>query len=149
MQCWNMPGRHTESGRASLEFLVFGIAGVIPLMFLGMSVSSIQGATLAVESAARNAATVFVHEHTLLEARARAETAAVVALANHGFDSYRDLEITCTPVGCVNPGDSVTIRVWVDAPLFSSNFLPGLVGAETVPIFGESTRIVSRYGVPR
>jgi len=32
-----------ESGRASLEFLVFGIGLVIPIMFLGMSLASIQG----------------------------------------------------------------------------------------------------------
>jgi len=49
-----------ESGRASLEFLTAAIILLLPIMFLGMSVSSIYNATLAAETAARNAARIFV-----------------------------------------------------------------------------------------
>ena len=83
-----MRDKASESGRASLEFLVFGIALVIPVMFLGMSLASIQGATLAAQSASTHAARVFVHQAELSDAAAIADRAALVALANHGFDSY-------------------------------------------------------------
>lgn len=144
-----MRDRESESGRASLEFLVFGIALVIPVMFLGMSLSSIQGATLAAQSASTHAARVFVHQATLSDAASIADRAALVALSNHGFDSYSRLEKFCEPASCLSPGAAVTIRVSVEAPLFSSDVLPGILGAETVTVSAESTRVVSRYGVPR
>jgi hypothetical protein len=138
-----------ESGRASLEFMVFGIALVIPVMFLGMSLSSIQGATLAAQSASTHAARVFVQQAALSDAAVIADRAALVALANHGFDSYSRLERFCEPASCLSPGAAVTIRVSVEAPLFSSNALPGILGAETVIVSAQATRVVSRYGVPR
>jgi hypothetical protein len=144
-----MRGSEGESGRASLEFLVFGIALVIPVMFFGMSLSSIQGATLAAQSASTHAARVFVHQPTLSDAAVIADRAALVALANHGFDSYSRLERFCEPASCLSPGAAVTIRVSVEAPLFSSNALPGILGAETVTVSAQATRVVSRYGVPR
>ena len=144
-----MRDRANESGRASLEFLVFGIALVIPVMFLGMSLSSLQGATLAAQNASTHAARVFVHQAELSDAAAIADRAALVALANHGFDSYLALERFCEPASCLSPGAVVTIRVSDEAPLFSSDVLPGILGAETVTVSAESTRVVSRYGVPR
>ena len=144
-----MRGSESESGRASLEFLVFGIALVIPVMFLGMSLASIQGATLAAQSASTHAARVFVHQAELSGAAAIADRAALVALGNHGFDSYSRFERLCNPASCLSPGAAVTIRVSVEAPLFSSDVLPGILGAETVTVSAESTRVVSRYGVPR
>jgi hypothetical protein len=138
-----------ESGRASLEFLVFGIALVIPVMFLGMSLSSIQGATLAAQSASTHAVRVFVQQTVLSDAAVIADRAALVALRNHGFESYSRLERFCEPTSCLSPGAAVTIRVSVEAPLFSSDVLPGILGAESVTVSAQATRVVSRYGVPR
>ena len=138
-----------ESGPASPAFLVFGVALLIPVMFLGMSLASIQGETLAAQGASDQAARVFVQQQGLAEASSRAETAAVVALTNHGVDSVARLERFCEPSPCLSPGSAVTIRVSVEAPLFTSGVLPGVLGAETVTVSAESTRIVSRYGVPR
>ena len=149
MHRWTMHADHSESGRASLEFLLFGVALLIPVMFLGMSLASIQGATLAAPGASDQAARVFVQQTGLVEASSRAETATVVALRNHGVDSYARLERFCEPSPCLSPGSAVTIRVSVEAPLFTSSVLPGVLGAETITVSAESTRIVSRYGVPR
>lgn len=149
MHPWTTRAEYLESGRASLEFLVFGIALLIPVMFLGMSLASIQGAMLAAQSASDHAARVFIQQPSLSLASSRAEAAAAVALSNHGFDSYSGLERFCEPSPCLAPGSAVTIRVWVEAPLFTSSLLPGVVGAESVTVSAESTRIVSRYGVPR
>ena len=116
---------------------------------VSMSLASIQGATLAAQGASDQAARVFVQQPGLAEASSRAETAAVVALRNHGVDSVARLERFCEPSPCLSPGSAVTIRVSVEAPLFTSSVLPGVLGAETVTVSAESTRIVSRYGVPR
>ena len=144
----NMPGSGCDDGRASLEFLVLGIAGVIPVMFLGLNIASIQGATLAAETATAHATRVFIQESTVDEALSRAKVAAVIALANHGISSYQEFSLSCAPSSCLQPGSIVTIRVGVDAPLFSTDLLPGVLGAETLRVTAESTRMVSRYGVP-
>ena len=73
----NMPGSACDDGRASLEFLVLGIAGVILVMFLGLNIPSIQGATLAAETATAHATRVFIQESTVDEALSRTSTAAL------------------------------------------------------------------------
>ena len=149
MRPWITSDKSLESGRASLEFLVFGVGVMIPVMFLGMSLWSSQEAQLAANSAATQAARVFVQATDLFEASRRAERAALVALKNHGFSSYSGFQRKCAPASCLSPGSNVTMWVAVDAPLFTSDFLPGVLGAETVMVSAESARVVSRYGVPR
>lgn len=136
----------SDSGRASLEFLTAAIVLLIPIMFLGMSLSSIHNATLAAEAAARNAARVFVDEIVVQDAAKRAEDAVVVALANHGIDQALSLERRCSLPSCVAPGSIVTIRVGVSAPLIFSDLLPGGVLGPAVPIYAEATAMVARYG---
>jgi hypothetical protein len=142
----NLHAREGESGRASLEFLTAAIVVLIPIMFLALSLSSIQNAMLATESAARAASRVFVTETSLSQAAARAERAVVVALANHGIDSVDSLERSCSRSSCLTPGTVVTIRVGVMAPLFSSDLLPGFLGEATIPVFAEAHSMVSVYG---
>jgi hypothetical protein len=139
-------GSGPESGRASLEFLTAAIVLLIPVMSLAMSLSSIQNAALATEAAARNAARVFVQEPNLQIAAIRAEQAVMVALANHGFDAASILERSCSSAECVAPGTIVLIRVGVEAPLFSSPFLPGFLGEATIPVVSQASAMVSRFG---
>jgi hypothetical protein len=139
-------GSGPESGRASLEFLTAATVLLIPVMFLAMSLSSIQNAALATEAAARNAARFFVQESNLQVAGTRAEQAVALALANHGFDAASILERSCSSVECVAPGTIVLIRVGVEAPLFSSPFLPGFLGKATIPVVSQASAMVSRYG---
>jgi hypothetical protein len=115
-------------------------------MFLGMSVSSLQNSSLAAETAARNAARVFVQEVSLPVASFRAQTAIRIALSNHGIHSVRSLERFCSTSSCLAPGSVVTIRVGVDAPLISPSFFPSTWVPPSVPIFAEATAMVSRYG---
>lgn len=146
MHPWNESANNREAGRASLEFLVAAVVLLIPVMFLGMSLSAIQNATLASETAARNAVRVFVQETTLGVAATRAETAVRVALANHGIDQVHLLSRKCSASPCLTPGSVVTITVGVTAPLISSDFLPGFLGQPSVQVFGEASSVVSVFG---
>lgn len=146
MHQWNLHDEPGQSGRASLEFLTASVILLIPLVFLALSLSSIQNAALASESAARAAARVFVTETSLASAGAKAERAVVVALANHGITGYQSLERSCSPSTCLAPGTVVTIRVGVQAPLFSSSFLPGFLGEASIPVVSEARSMVSIYG---
>jgi hypothetical protein len=129
-----------------LEFLTAAIVLLIPVIFLAMSLSSIQNAALATEAAARNAARVFVQESNLQVAGTRAEQAVLVALSNHGFGAPSTLERSCSSSNCAAPGTVVVIRVGVEAPLFSSPLLPGFLGEATVPVLAQASAMVSRYG---
>ena len=146
MHRWNESADSPETGRASLEFLVAAVVLLIPVMFLGMSLSSIHNATLAAETAARNAARVFVTETSLSVAAQRAETAVRVALANHGIQDIKELSRKCSVPACLSPGSVVIIRVGVTAPLISSDFLPGFLGQPSVEVFGEASSVVSIFG---
>ena len=142
----NMFAEAGDSGRASLEFLTAAILLLIPIMFLSLSLSSIQNATLAAESAARNAARVFVTETSLSVAATRAETAVMVSLANHGIDQVHVLSRKCSLTPCLSPGSVVTITVGVNAPIFSTDLLPGFLGNPNVQVFAEASSLVSVYG---
>ncbi|MCA1943576.1 MAG: pilus assembly protein, partial [Yonghaparkia sp.] len=49
-----------DRGSASLEFLVAGLLMLVPLVYLILTLGTIQSAALATEGAARQAARVFV-----------------------------------------------------------------------------------------
>ena len=146
MHPWNKSPKTEESGRASLEFLVVSVALLIPVIFLGMSLSSISNASLAAETAARNAARVFVKETSVNVAAKRAETAVMVALDNHGIDQVTAVSRTCSKTPCLSPGSVVAIRVGVTATLFSTDLLPGFLGEPSVVVFGEASSMVSIFG---
>lgn len=138
-----------DSGRATLEFLVVGIAGVIPTLWFAMSVISLQGASLAAETAARHALRVVLNAKSTEEMAAGAHSAVLTVIGQHGFLDYADLSLACEPSNCLNPGARILITVTLDAPVFSSNWLPGVLGNETLPVRGSAAGMVSRYGVPR
>jgi len=78
-----------ESGRASLEFLVLSITLFVPILYLGLSLASLQGASLATEAAARNAVRVYVQGASSPNPERRVEVAALLALSNHGLTARK------------------------------------------------------------
>lgn len=135
-----------DAGRASLEFLVVSVVLFLPLLYFALSLASLQGASLATEAAARNAVRVFTEGAEGSRAAERAEGAVKIALANHGLTDIAVLERGCSRQPCVSPGTRVTIRVGVNAPLFSTSLLPGDWGAPTRLVVSEASAVVSAYG---
>ncbi|MCL2516417.1 MAG: hypothetical protein FWD85_02735 [Microbacteriaceae bacterium] len=141
--------RHDDRGNAALEFLTAGVILMIPLVYLGLALSSIQGASLAVEGAAREAARVYVSSSTDAVARASADTAVTVALADRNVPRRSgDLTLSCTPAvdNCLAAGSSVTARV---RTLVVLPFVPpvfGLDRAARVPLEATATAPVFRFG---
>lgn len=135
-------------GSASLEFITVGMVMLIPLVYLVLAMSAIQGGALAAEGAARQGARVFVQADTLADAEDSAERAIEFALNNYGLDtSNTSVEITCTP----NPADclarhgyvTVTVAVQVTLPLAP----PVLTGnfPVHVPLDATATQQVSQF----
>ena len=140
---WGKPG---DSGRASLEFLTLSILVFLPVLYFALSLASLQGASLATETAARNAVRVFTEGAAGTQTAKLAEGAVRSALANHGLTDLALLERQCSRSSCVEPGSRVTVRVGVNAPIFSTNLLPGDAGAPTRLVVAEASGVVSDYG---
>lgn len=112
--------RDDERGNASLEFITAGIVLLLPMVYLVLVLASIQGGSLAAESAARQAARVYVQAPTDAQATAEAQNAAAFALADYGIDtSGLAMAIGCEPQPrrCLTRRGTVTVDVTVTVPL--------------------------------
>ena len=141
-----------EAGSASLEFITAGMLLLLPLVYLVLVMSALQGGALAVEGAARQAARVFVQGETERSATAQAERAIKFALSDHGIDAA-DATVTlhCAP----DPSDCLTRQGMVTVKVGISVALPLVPPALTVdvplavPLEASATQQVSRFRIER
>jgi len=140
-----------EDGNAPLEFLVAGVILLVPLVYLGLALAAIQGGSLAVEGAAREAARVYVSAATDAAGRADADRAVGVALADRRLPRHEgDLALRCdgatAGADCLAGGTRVTatVRTEVELP-----FVPAIFGLDRlarVPVEATATAPVFRLG---
>jgi hypothetical protein len=137
-----------DQGSSSLEFITVGMIMLIPLVYLVLTMSAIQGGALATEGAARQAARVFVQAESISEAEGSAERAIEFALNNYGIDpTDASVEILCTPdpADCLTRHGYVTVNIAVviDLPLappvLSGNF------PVQIPLDATATQQVSQF----
>jgi hypothetical protein len=135
-----------ESGSASLEFITAGLLLLIPMVYLVLVISSVQGATLASEGAARQAARVFVTSENAQQASTRSQQAIDIALTDFHIPTSRaSVSVSCSePTSCLAGDSLVTISVSIDVPL---PFIPNVLGLDqlaVVPVLSQATAHVSR-----
>ena len=141
-----------ERGSASLEFIVAGLLLLVPLVYLVLTVSAVQGASLAVEGAARQASRVFVQADSPAEASAAAARAVEVTLADYGLDAAdATVAISCrpNPSACLTRRGFVTVTVRVSVPL---PLAPPVLDVDVpagVSVQSSSTEQVSRFAGAR
>jgi len=143
---------HGECGSASLEFITVGLILLVPLVYLVVAMSALQGGSLAVEGAARQAARVYVQAPDEATAAARAERAVRFALADYGIDAgSARVGIGCTDPtnGCLTRRNAVTVTVRVSVGLPLVPDVLSLQGGASVPVEATATQIVSRFWAPR
>lgn len=137
-----------DRGSASLEFLTAGLLMLVPLVYLILTLGTIQSAALATEGAARQAARVFVQAPTTAAGAAAAQRALDLALADHGLEaSDVALSISCTPnpAQCHTRRGWVTVEVAVRVPLPLVPPLFDLRVPLAVPVEASATQQVSRF----
>lgn len=137
-----------DRGSASLEFITVGVLLLVPLVYLVLVLSALQGAALGVEGAARQASRVFVQGETLGAARAAAERAIRVTLADHGLDpAAADVAITCSPVpaDCLARRGFVTVEVAILVPLPLAPPFLSLDVPAGINVHASATEQVSRF----
>jgi len=138
----------SDDGSASLEFLTAGFILLLPIVYLILTVSSIQAGSLAVEGAARQAARVFVQANDTTEASDRAEQAIRFALADYGIDAASaTVAVTCQPDpdDCLARRGLVTVAVQTSVPL---PLVPPVLTLDQplgIPLSATATQQVSRF----
>ena len=134
-----------DDGSASLEFITAGMLLLIPLVYLVVAVGVVQGATLATEGAARQAARVYVESPDLETAVTRAQQAIDFALADYGIDSKKaNISISCSET-CLTPESLVSIGVSVNVPMPMVPAVLDLDQAAVIPVSSQVSQVVSRF----
>jgi hypothetical protein len=137
-----------DRGSASLEFITIGLVLLVPLVYLVLTMASIQGAAFATEGAARQAVRVYVQAPNAAEAARRAELAIRFALADAGLDALEPhVTVSCTPKpdACLTRLGTVRISVQVTAPLPLVPPFLDLAVPFGVPLAASATEQVSRF----
>ena len=138
----------TDDGSASLEFITAGLVLLLPLVYLVLTMSSIQAGAFAVEGAARQAARVYVQSPSVAHANAAASRAVEFALADYGLDADEvTVTVTCrpTPSQCLQRRGFVTVVVTTTVVL---PLVPPVLDLDvplSVPISSTATQQVSRF----
>lgn len=144
MRC-SSPSR--EEGSAALEVLVLGVLLLVPLVYLVLTLASLQGAAFAAEGAARQAARALTLAAADADSgRAGADDAVAVALADWKVPRRgASVAVTCRPADCTAARSEVVVRVRVAAPL---PLLPpglGLDAPGTIPVEAAAVQRVSMF----
>lgn len=139
--------RNEEDGSASVEFITVGVLLLVPLVYLIVTLAGLQGAILAADGAAAQAAKLYARAGDDTRGRERAEDVLALTLVDFGIDrSQAALQLDCTPrtSPCGGRGSTVTatVRILVRLPLAPE--LVAIGGA--VPVVGSATVPISRFG---
>jgi hypothetical protein len=102
-----------------------------------VSVMTVQAATYAATSAAREAARTYATSATPAQGARRARTATALVLADAGIAGVAPT-VSCRG-GCLVPGSRVDVTVRVEVPL------PLLPGGPTITVTGRESMPVDRY----
>lgn len=141
------PSSHerAEQGNAVIEFVFLSLLLMVPLVYFIITVSQIQGGTFAVVGAADQAAKVYVAQPDAARARAAAEQAVLLALADYGqlADNAR-MDTSCVPADCLAPGSAVTVTVHLTVPLPFVPFSDAL-HLNASQLSASATQLVGRF----
>ena len=137
-----------DDGSASLEFITAGLILLLPMVYLILTMSQIQGGSFAVEGAARQAARVFVQAVTPDAGEAAAQRAVDFALTDAGLDpGTADIDVRCSPRPdtCLTRNGEVTVVVRVVVPLPMVPAALDVAAPIGVPLEASATQRVSRF----
>lgn len=137
-----------ERGSALIEFIWLGLILLIPVVYVLISVFSVQSASYGVSAASRAAGRAFVLSPDQQAGYLRADRAAGIALSDQGVDRGQvDVRISCAPDPdrCLSPGSVVTVVVTASRPL---PLTPDFLGRARPAITVDSTH-TEPYGTFR
>lgn len=135
----------SDRGSASIEFIVVGVAIILPLIYIAITVLTLNAAQFAANQAARESVRAFVTSTSNPGGDKRAVIAANQAFSDHGLtDMEPELSITCDHISCLTPGGKVSMEITTQVPL---PFVPrwGSSNLVTMPVTAKATLLVDQY----
>jgi hypothetical protein len=119
---------------------------MVPLVYVLLTVFTVQRAAYAASSAAREAGRVYVTSESLSEAGPRAFTAASIVMRDSNLAlNASDLRIRCSSEPCLTPGSRVDVVVAYDVSLpLLPRILDGRAPA-TVRVTSRHLEVVDRF----
>ena len=140
--------RSRETGSALVELTWLGLLMLIPLVYVVITIVTVQRSAYGASEAARAAGRAFVLAPDLATASHRAYDAAKVAMADQGVGlSGDELVVHCspTPQSCLQPGSTVRVEIHLDVRL---PFFPTVFGHSAASVAVSATH-AEPYGTYR
>ena len=137
--------RRSEEGSGLVEVIWLSLILLIPMVYLLLTLVTVQRSAYGVTEAARAAGRAYVLAPDPAAGRSRAYAAAALAMHDQGIAlPARGLTIIChpTPRSCLRPGSTVEVRIRYDAKL---PLLPRFLGQNPASIAVAATH-VEPYG---
>ncbi len=137
-----------DDGSATLEFITAGMILLLPMVYLILVMSQLQGGSFAVEGAARQAARIYVQSTNPATALAAAQRAVDFAMADAGIvapNAVIDVRCSPKPRTCLTRNGTVTVAVRLLVPL---PLIPAALDMSTplaVPLEASASQKVSRF----
>ncbi len=141
-------GAHGEDGSALVELTWLGLLLLIPLVYVVITLVTVQRSAFGATQAARAAGRAYVLSPDISTAQSRAYDAARLALGDQGVTlDLADLAIVChpEPQSCLQPGSTVEVRLDLDVKL---PLMPSFGNRPAASVSVESSHI-EPYGVYR
>ncbi len=111
-------GSPSDPGSAVIEFIVIGVAALVPMIYVVQCVLVMHSAVLASTQATREAARAFSVSATPADGRNRAVAAARLAFRDQGIELPAGaLRVGCVDGPCLSPGSAVVVDVDWRVPL--------------------------------
>ncbi|HXH32839.1 MAG TPA: TadE family protein [Plantibacter sp.] len=136
-----------DDGSASLEFITVGLVLLVPLVYLVVAIAGVQGAVLAADGAATQAAKLYARAGDDALGRQRAEDALALTLLDFSLDREQvSMRLDCAPSSrpCGQRGGTVTVTVTIPVTL---PLAPDLLAiGRAIPVVGTATAPISRFG---
>jgi hypothetical protein len=138
---WHRVCRDHDRGSAVVEFLGISLILLIPLVYLVLTLAKVQGASYAVEGAARDATRAYLIAPDEQTAAERAVAVVRVALQDQGIEpDAADLAVVCSAVACLTPEATITATVTTAVSLPGA---PAALGEKlSISVSATSTAIV-------
>ena len=122
----------SDRGSATVEFALFSLLLMVPLVYVLLTVFQIQRAAYGTAQAAREAARAFVTSTSGEQAHGRVQAAVALALGDQGLVARTArVVIVCSADPCLSPGATVTVSVVDEVPL---PWVPTLLGRAAASI---------------
>jgi Flp pilus assembly protein TadG len=137
-------GRREQRGSAMVELTWLGLLLLMPLVYVMVTVFTVQRSAYGASEAVRSAARAYVLAPDVQTARDRAIEAAQLSMRDQGVRlAASDVAITCrpSPTSCLTPGSSVEVDISVDVDL---PMAPSFFGRSTASIAVHATH-TERY----